>query len=74
MDIIHPGYGFLSENPVLARKVEEAGLLYAGPTHEVVAFFGDKIESKKFAKKHNVPVPEGTSKPVTLEEAKYFAK
>lgn len=50
VDIIHPGYGFLSENPIFAKKVEDAGLTLAGPPSKVMDFFGDKINAKKLAK------------------------
>lgn len=49
-DIIHPGYGFLSENPEFAKKLEEAGLTFAGPPSEVIKLFGDKINAKKLAR------------------------
>lgn len=43
VDIIHPGYGFLAENAEFANKVEQAGMMYAGPPGDVVEFFGDKV-------------------------------
>ena len=47
VDVIHPGYGFLSENAEFARKVEEAGIVFAGPTADVIAMMGDKTVAKK---------------------------
>jgi len=48
-DAVHPGYGFLSENEVFARRVEEEGIVFIGPKHAAIAAMGDKIASKKLA-------------------------
>ena len=48
-DAVHPGYGFLSENEVFARRVEEEGIVFIGPKHYSIAAMGDKIASKKLA-------------------------
>jgi propionyl-CoA carboxylase alpha chain len=53
-EAVHPGYGFLSENPVLSQKLEEEGIVFIGPKHESVAAMGDKIASKKLAKEAGV--------------------
>lgn len=75
VDAIHPGYGFLSENPVFVRKCEEAGIAFIGPTHTMMEQMGDKIQSKIMAKSCNVPTIPGVEKPITSdEEAKEFAK
>ncbi|RKD28964.1 pyruvate carboxylase [Thermohalobacter berrensis] len=68
VDAIHPGYGFLSENPEFARKCEEAGIEFIGPTHEMMEKLGDKIKSKIVAKKVGVPTIPGVEKPITSEE------
>ena len=74
-DAIHPGYGFLSENAEFARKCEEAGVTFIGPTHEMMEQMGDKIQSKKMASKVAVPTIPGVEKPITSnEEALAFAK
>ncbi|WP_372714664.1 biotin carboxylase N-terminal domain-containing protein, partial [Ilyobacter sp.] len=54
VDAIHPGYGFLSENPEFTRKCEEAGIEFIGPTAEMMESLGDKIKSKIVAAKVGV--------------------
>jgi propionyl-CoA carboxylase alpha chain len=49
-EAVHPGYGFLSENPVFARALAQAGVIFIGPGPEAIAAMGDKIESKKLAR------------------------
>ncbi len=67
---IHPGYGFLSENPQFAEKVAAAGMTFIGPPAEVIAAMGDKIAAKKLALAAGVPTVPGQSEPVvTLEQA-----
>jgi len=67
---IHPGYGFLSENPVFAEKVAAAGLTFIGPPAAVIAAMGDKIAAKKLAVIAGVLTVPGHSEPVvSLEEA-----
>ena len=55
-DAIHPGYGFLSENPALAEECEKAGILFIGPQPETIRTMGDKLESKQIMQKAGVPV------------------
>jgi len=55
-DAIHPGYGFLSENPLFAQKVEKAGIIFIGPSPEAIALTGDKLEARKIAAQAGVPV------------------
>ena len=57
---IHPGYGFLSENPDFARAVMEAGLIWIGPSPEAIAAMGSKVEAKKLMTSAGVPCLPGT--------------
>ncbi len=75
VDAIHPGYGFLSENPVSAKRCEEEGIVFIGPTHEMMEKMGDKIQSKIVAKSVLVRTIPGVEKPITSDdEAIEFAK
>src|SRR4051794_33348916 len=60
VDAIHPGYGFLSENPALARECAKYGITFVGPTPELLDTFGDKTSAKRLAKKAGVPTLPGT--------------
>ncbi|MGH2317394.1 acetyl-CoA carboxylase biotin carboxylase subunit [Planococcus sp. SE5232] len=69
-DAIHPGYGLLSENADFARKVAEAGMVFIGPSSDIIEKMGDKIESRRTMIQAGVPVVPGTEEGVsTLEEA-----
>ena len=59
-DAIHPGYGFLSENPQFARVCREAGITFIGPTPASMADLGDKLRSKEMAVRAGVPVVPGS--------------
>jgi 3-methylcrotonyl-CoA carboxylase alpha subunit len=56
-DAVHPGYGFVSENPDFAQKVLKAGLIWIGPSPDAMRKLGGKIEAKEIAEKAGVPVP-----------------
>ncbi len=58
-DAIHPGWGFLAENAEFARRVIDAGLIWVGPTPDVIGLMGDKIRAKMMATKANVPTIPG---------------
>src|SRR6185312_2610134 len=73
-DAIHPGYGFLSENAEFARACKKAGIVFIGPSPEVLATFGDKARARALAERYGVPIIEGTSGPTSLEEAQAFLK
>jgi len=75
VDAIHPGYGFLSENPAFARACEAAGIVWVGPRPELLDDMGDKTAARAMAQKVGVPVLPGTEDPVTdRTEAKKIAK
>ncbi|CAM2771934.1 acetyl-CoA carboxylase subunit A [Helicobacter burdigaliensis] len=59
-EAIHPGYGFLSENAMFAKKVEEAGLVFIGPNHKVIAKMGDKNAARNLMIANGIPVVPGT--------------
>ncbi len=63
--LIHPGYGFLSENADFARACREAGLKFIGPDPEMLDAMGDKVSARALAKKVNVPTLPGTEEPVS---------
>ncbi|MCQ2567635.1 MAG: pyruvate carboxylase [Mogibacterium sp.] len=74
-DAIHPGYGFLSENADFAKACEEAGLVFIGPTHEMMNRLGDKIQSKLVADSVGVQCIPGVEAAITSdEEARKFAE
>ncbi|PSN60385.1 pyruvate carboxylase [Corynespora cassiicola Philippines] len=73
VNMIHPGYGFLSENAEFARNVEKAGLIFVGPSPDTIDALGDKVSARRLAIKCNVPVVPGTEGPVEkFEEVKAF--
>jgi len=75
VDAIHPGYGFLSENPALARACEKAGITFVGPTPQLLELLGDKTAARGLAISAGVPVLPGTEKPVkSVDEAKKIAR
>lgn len=73
VNMIHPGYGFLSENAEFARKVEAAGIVFIGPTPETIDALGDKVSARTAAIRENVPVVPGTPGPVdNVKDAQAF--
>ncbi len=71
-DAIHPGYGFLSENPDFAQAVTDAGLVFIGPTAEAIRKMGNKKEARAIAKKIGIPLAEGAegSNEMLIEKAR----
>ena len=67
-DAIHPGYGFLSENPTFARAVAQAGITFIGPSAESMEVMGDKVSARKAMAEAGVPVVPGTNEPLGSEE------
>ncbi len=68
-DAVHPGYGFLSENPSFARMVSEAGLAFVGPSAEAIVLLGDKMAAKQAAMRANTPTVPGGEEPLRDEGA-----
>jgi len=64
-DAIHPGYGFLSENPEFAKRCEQEGLIFIGPGVEAIRLMGDKTEARKLVEKAGIPLPPGTTTAVS---------
>ncbi len=65
VDLIHPGYGFLSENADFAQACEDNGITFVGPSSDLLGRMGDKIEARKIAEEANVPTLPGTPDPVS---------
>lgn len=57
---IHPGYGFLAENPYLAKACEEAGIIFIGPTAEIISDLGNKVIARKIMSEAGIPMVPGT--------------
>lgn len=63
-DAVHPGYGFLSESAAFARAVEQAGLVWIGPTPESIDALGDKMTARRIAQRVGAPLAAGTDEPL----------
>ncbi|MGI1679804.1 MAG: urea carboxylase [Cellvibrionaceae bacterium] len=73
-DAIHPGYGFLSENPDFVERCESQHIVFIGPTAEQMRTFGLKHTARDIAQKNNVPLLLGTNLLLSLEEAETAAQ
>lgn len=74
-DAIHPGYGFLSERSEFIKMVEEAGIIFIGPSYKSVEMMGGKTDARTLMKKHNVPIVPGTTEPISnIQESIRTAK
>ena len=74
-DAIHPGFGFLSENPKFAKMCEECNIKFIGPNSDTISLMGDKSQARKIMKKANVPVVPGYEGKIdSYEEAYKIAK
>lgn len=68
-EAIHPGYGFLSENPHFAEACATSGITFIGPTAETIRMGGDKAKARQMMKRKGVPVVPGSDGPVNSEDA-----
>ncbi len=73
-EAIHPGYGFLSENPAFVRACEDSNLIFVGPGADVMERMGDKARAKAEMKAANVPLVPGTEGSATLAEVRLAAE
>ena len=74
-EAVHPGYGFLSENYNFAKILEENNIKFIGPNSKHIQMMGDKIQAKKIAKEHGLPVIEGSEGGVkNIKDAKEILK
>ncbi len=64
-DAVHPGYGFLAENPEFAEMCEDHGIIFIGPPSSAIRAMGDKIEAKRIMKRAGVPVVPGSDEPIS---------
>ncbi len=73
-DALHPGYGFLSENPELARRCSQEGILFIGPSADAIEHLGSKTNARALAIAAEVPIMPGTTSAITsLDEARTIA-
>lgn len=68
-EAIHPGYGFLSENPALSAGCEDAGIKFIGPNPDIIEKMGDKLRARKLARQAGLPVLPGTDDAVEDSQA-----
>ncbi len=68
-DAVHPGYGFLSENPEFAETCAQCGLVFIGPLPEQMRQWGDKVSARKLAKSLGLPILEGTELVTDVDDA-----
>lgn len=74
IDAVHPGYGFLSENPDFASALQAAGIVFIGPSVQALKQLGDKVSAREIAVRAGVPVLPGSSQAVaSWDEAKNLA-
>jgi len=74
-DAVHPGYGFLAESSTFAKVCEDCNIKFIGPSPDVIAMMGDKVEARRTMKAAGVPILPGTSEPVeSADEVKELVK
>ena len=67
-DAVHPGYGFLAENPTLAERLAEEDIAFIGPSPKVLRLLGDKLSARDAMVRAGLPVAQGSDKPISDEE------
>ena len=67
-DAVHPGYGFLAENPALAERLAEEGIAFIGPSAEVLRLLGDKLSARDAMVRAGLPVARGSGKSISNEK------
>src|SRR6476646_2831332 len=72
-EAVHPGWGFLAENPAFVRACDENELVFVGPTSDVMARMGDKAQAKRELREAGVPLVPGTEGTATIEQARAAA-
>jgi acetyl/propionyl-CoA carboxylase alpha subunit/acetyl-CoA carboxylase carboxyltransferase component len=73
-DVVHPGYGFLSESAAFARACRESGLVFVGPGTDILELFGDKARARSLARSVEVPVMAGTFESTSIEQVREFLR
>ena len=73
-EAVHPGYGFLAENPSFVEACVDNDLVFVGPPADVMAMMGDKISAKQAMRRADVPIVPGTEGATTLDEARAAAE
>ena len=74
-DAVHPGYGFLAENPTFAKRLSEEGITFIGPSAEILQLLGDKITAREAMSKAGLPIAMGSPGPISnSKEASLIAE
>ena len=63
-DAVHPGYGFLAENAVFVKRLQEEGITFIGPSSDVITLLGDKIQARAAMEAAGLPTAKGSSEPI----------